>query len=208
MKLAFVTIALGTAAPSMAAQITFEGLNGFGETEIPDGYSGLNWDNLYSLTASNFASSGYPASVVSGSNIAFNGFGAPASFSSATPFTLNSGYFTAAFNDGLTVNVSGFIGAALTYSKVFQVNTSGPSLETFGWAGLTNVVLTSVGGTPRAGFGGSGTNFALDDLMINAPVSTGAVPEPITWTMMMIGFGAVGFAMRRQRNVTTTVRFV
>ena len=27
-----------------------------------------------------------------------------------------------------------------------------------------------------------------------------AAPEPATWAMMLIGFGAVGFAMRRKRS--------
>lgn len=30
----------------------------------------------------------------------------------------------------------------------------------------------------------------------------GAVPEPGTWAMMLLGFGAVGFAMRRSRRKT------
>lgn len=35
-----------------------------------------------------------------------------------------------------------------------------------------------------------------------------AVPEPATWAMMILGMGAVGFAMRRHRkNVTTTVAY-
>ncbi|MCU6455493.1 PEPxxWA-CTERM sorting domain-containing protein [Sphingomonas sp. A2-49] len=39
-------------------------------------------------------------------------------------------------------------------------------------------------------------------------VSIIAVPEPTTWVMMILGIGAVGFAMRRrQKNVTTTVKF-
>jgi PEP-CTERM motif len=29
-----------------------------------------------------------------------------------------------------------------------------------------------------------------------------AVPEPATWTMMLLGFGAVGYAMRRRRRPT------
>ncbi|MCU6453925.1 PEPxxWA-CTERM sorting domain-containing protein [Sphingomonas sp. A2-49] len=34
------------------------------------------------------------------------------------------------------------------------------------------------------------------------------VPEPATWAMMILGMGAVGFAMRRrQKNVTTTVAY-
>ena len=33
-----------------------------------------------------------------------------------------------------------------------------------------------------------------------------AVPEPATWAMMTLGFGAMGFAMRR-KNVSTRVRF-
>jgi hypothetical protein len=31
-------------------------------------------------------------------------------------------------------------------------------------------------------------------------LTTGAVPEPATWAMMLIGFGGIGFAMRRQRK--------
>ncbi|MHA6722701.1 PEPxxWA-CTERM sorting domain-containing protein [Sphingomonas sp. RS2018] len=34
-----------------------------------------------------------------------------------------------------------------------------------------------------------------------------AVPEPATWAMMTLGFGAVGFAMRRRAKVATRVRF-
>ena len=31
-------------------------------------------------------------------------------------------------------------------------------------------------------------------------VSVAAVPEPATWAMMLLGFGAIGFAMRRRRS--------
>ncbi|MHA6723459.1 PEPxxWA-CTERM sorting domain-containing protein [Sphingomonas sp. RS2018] len=39
-----------------------------------------------------------------------------------------------------------------------------------------------------------------------ASAATGAVPEPATWAMMLVGFGGIGFAMRRQ-TVTTRIRF-
>lgn len=37
-----------------------------------------------------------------------------------------------------------------------------------------------------------------------ANIRVGAVPEPATWAMMIIGFGFTGFAMRRQRRLTVT----
>ncbi|WP_070156339.1 PEPxxWA-CTERM sorting domain-containing protein [Sphingobium phenoxybenzoativorans] len=36
---------------------------------------------------------------------------------------------------------------------------------------------------------------------------TSAVPEPATWAMMVLGFGAMGMAMRRRRRVKTTVSY-
>jgi hypothetical protein len=42
---------------------------------------------------------------------------------------------------------------------------------------------------------------AIDDIRFFAGP---AVPEPATWAMMIAGFGAVGFAMRRRRNVTVS----
>lgn len=38
-----------------------------------------------------------------------------------------------------------------------------------------------------------------DDFIIKAVVSPG-VPEPATWAMMLLGFGGIGFAMRRRRQ--------
>lgn len=54
----------------------------------------------------------------------------------------------------------------------------------------------------------SGSFAALFDNNPNlaGTVTISAVPEPATWAMMLIGFGAVGFVMRRRRQ-TTTVRF-
>lgn len=34
-----------------------------------------------------------------------------------------------------------------------------------------------------------------------------AVPEPATWAMMLLGFGAIGFGMRRRRSDMLRVRF-
>ena len=45
----------------------------------------------------------------------------------------------------------------------------------------------------------SATNaFEIDNIAINA------VPEPATWAMMLLGFGAIGIATRRQRKIGVT----
>lgn len=53
---------------------------------------------------------------------------------------------------------------------------------------------------------GTGTGFhpfGIDNIVFNGT----AVPEPGTWAMMLLGFGAVGFAMRRrERHVRVTLR--
>ena len=44
-------------------------------------------------------------------------------------------------------------------------------------------------------------DFAFDDVSLQGPVpGTAAVPEPSTWSMMLIGFGALGVAVRRRRR--------
>ena len=45
---------------------------------------------------------------------------------------------------------------------------------------------------------GTGLAFSLQGTPVSAPV-----PEPATWGMMILGLGAVGFAMRRRRAAVT-----
>ena len=46
----------------------------------------------------------------------------------------------------------------------------------------------------------SGNDFALDDIVLDTiqPGGTSVVPEPATWAMMIMGFGAAGAALRRR----------
>ena len=49
----------------------------------------------------------------------------------------------------------------------------------------------------------AGDFVAIDDLQFattTVPPQGGAVPEPATWAMMLIGFGAIGFGMRRRKD--------
>ena len=64
----------------------------------------------------------------------------------------------------------------------------------YGFAYTTNSVLNSYGFETSPGTG----IFAT--MAIPA-----AVPEPATWAMMLVGFGAIGFAMRRRRSESGAV---
>jgi hypothetical protein len=50
----------------------------------------------------------------------------------------------------------------------------------------------------RAGLTGIGSSDVAHGLAVTQ--LTGAVPEPATWAMMILGFGGIGFAMRRRRK--------
>jgi hypothetical protein len=39
----------------------------------------------------------------------------------------------------------------------------------------------------------------LDDFLYSEPVAQ-AVPEPVTWIMMLLGFAGLGFTVRRSRR--------
>ena len=48
----------------------------------------------------------------------------------------------------------------------------------------------------------------VNNLTLGGPVTaTPGVPEPATWMMMILGFGAIGFGMRRSQKVTARIRF-
>lgn len=65
------------------------------------------------------------------------------------------------------------------------------------------VTLTSSQNFYGAKFSSSGNSFELDNVRfstasVQAPAGTSAVPEPSSWAMMIVGFGAVGYASRRR----------
>ena len=62
-----------------------------------------------------------------------------------------------------------------------------------GFAGITADAITSF---RIAAVNGQNINTGVDNIAI------GAVPEPSTWLMMLLGFGAIGGAMRRTRSRT------
>jgi hypothetical protein len=90
------------------------------------------------------------------------------------------------------------------------------------WVGFSAGALeTMVSGAPQPldhyAYYGKSNGYWIDsgkslDLGIQVfgqspPSASGAVPEPATWVMMLLGFGMTGFAMRKRSNVRMTVSY-
>jgi PEP-CTERM motif len=179
---AFVTI-----AGSAQQTITFDNLPSSAASPITNGYAGFQWTGFEYMDSRNEPGTGFANGTVSLYNIAFNQGGNPANFSSSIPFTLESADLTGAWNNGLHVEVQGFMGATLAYDHTYTVNATGPTLINFNFTGVNEVNLISSGGT-SAGYAGVGTEFVMDNLIV-------AVPEPGTWALFGLGLGAMGIIM-------------
>lgn len=115
-------------------------------------------------------------------------------------------------------------GATGTFSSNFNPSMGSVAGvgESFGGAGpgfvLLGDFLLGFGGTfygdrilsvDYAFFGGIGNGIESFGPITEASLTrvTAGVPEPATWGLMILGFGAVGAAMRRRASVKATVRF-
>ena len=169
---------------------------------VPNGYNGLNWSNFAALNTTGFTPSGYVNGVVSPTNVAFNGGGAPSEFSSGTPFNFDSAYLTAAWHNGLAVVVQGFLAGNTVYTTNLTLNTAGSTQFTFNYVGVDRVRFSATGGT-NPGFAGDGTHIAFDNLAFNGPVPPGiATPAPPTMVAALVGMAGLAFARRVRRAVT------
>jgi hypothetical protein len=193
-----IVVGLSAIAASLGhtqTTISFDDLSGTIGTPIANGYSGLNWSHFYTINAaqtavtdSRYATNGYAYGTISGSNVAYYSGGNTAAISSAdgTPFDVVSGYFTAAWLDGLKLTVDTFLtDGSFVSTNVYTLSTTKPTLLQFGFTGIGRIAFDTGGNY--------GYQFAMDDLT----VKTGVIPEPSTYCMIL-GLAALGLAVCRR----------
>jgi hypothetical protein len=142
-----------------------------------------------------------------------NSSGAQPAFGDGTRYLSVLGGGSATFTFATAVNSFGFdLGSADDYNNLI-VRLLGGSNQSFSGndiinsgiadgnqsAPRTNGRVTVLGGAGESFTGftiSSGQNSAeIDNLAVGS-----AVPEPGTWAMMLVGFGAVGYSMRKRPN--------
>ena len=137
---------------------------------IPLGYGGLNWSNFFVVNGIGFAQSypsGYGAGAVSVSNVVYNDYGNAASITSGSAFNFISAYLTAGWNDNLQLEVLGYSGLTLTYSNIYTLSATNPTLINFNYFGVNEVYFATFGGTPHPGYISNGENFAMDNVTVS-----------------------------------------
>jgi hypothetical protein len=134
---------------------------------VPDGYGNLQWDNFYTLNGVTDTGSGYHSGVISKNNVAYNSYGEPASiFVDSGSFKPVLGFFTAAWNDNLQLEIKGYLNGRLVFNKTYTLSATKPTPIVFG-VRVDTLDFRSYGGTHHNGYGGSGEHFAMDSFIVN-----------------------------------------
>jgi len=105
---------------------------------------------------------------------------------------------TGATGNPVTGTTSGFVGdfispCSIIFGGCGQVTWGSPSVFSFGNGGQFSVALSD------ATFWTPGTANVTGRFTLLAD-STPAVPEPATWAMLLIGFGAIGASLRSRNS--------
>ena len=215
---AFLTCAAGDADAAVIV-LDFEGVgdqvavNNFynGGTDGA-GNSGTNYGVVFSSTSlglrdSDAGGTGNFANEPSPSTVLFFQSGGEATLNFAAGFDLGFSFFYASSNEtGGLINVyEGLNGTGnLLASLALPINGGGCSGDPNGvpYCNWTNIGVAFSGIARSVDFGGTANQIAFDNITLGS-VTAGsggnAVPEPGTWAMMLVGFGGIGFTLRRRR---------
>ena len=193
MKFAFkllataaVTIAAGTAVPANAATYLLNYTIGSGNVTGSITTDGV----LGSLSASD----------ISAFDLLLNDGVGTFDITNSNAAVGISGNTLTATSTGLSFNFSGS-GYAL-----FQAPNLGSSMTFFCLEAGSACTGTNSGSTVDVHSVFPGQHISQEGTVQFASVKS-AVPEPATWAMMLMGFGAIGFAMRRRQKLTTRVSY-
>jgi hypothetical protein len=198
LSLALAAVAaLSIAAPASAADIINEnfeaGLGAFTAT----GQAGINTGNGYNFCCSTFGSAGAMANHF----VAFGSNNQPSGLIMTSPILVAGQTYHLTFDYGaLGVGSETLTLSLLEYSVSFsQLVTANNNMDTTFQTAAFDILGS--GGLLTFQFQSSGVSN-VDAIIDNIHLTglAAAVPEPATWAMMLLGFGGIGFAIRRRKE--------
>lgn len=132
----------------------------------------------------------------------------PLTISTNGSYVFQSTAITAGYDNYAFLYQNSFNPAA-QFTNLLVGNDDNPNI---GLSGFT-IALTTGTNYFFVGSGFANDDFGDFSLNVAGPgIATfngisGAVPEPATWAMMLLGFGGIGYSMRRRRRKTAIARF-
>lgn len=101
----------------------------------------------------------------------------------------------------------------VTFDSLGAITFAGPDYITaYGSHGILVQSLFASATYQYFRFEGLGPGFSGGRILeldaIAGTATPSGVPEPATWTMLLVGFGGIGFAMRRRPDANLRVRYV
>jgi hypothetical protein len=178
---------LAGATVANATIMNFDDLGSGCCNAVPNGYNGFNFVNFGSIDDIHHPGSGYDLGTISAHNTMFNLFGDPAQFglaNTASSFTLNSFYATAAWTDGLTLFLEGIDNGSIIHSTSVKLSNIVASLVTLNWGGIDTFRIST----------SDNSQVAFDNVAVNVS----SVPVP--GALPLLATGLVGIAALRRRN--------
>lgn len=193
---------LGLCSAAQAAVITFDDLPAAEADIIQEGYGGFHWgDNFMTSVAyihkNTLPGTGFAKGVVSGNYAAFNNFATTSSISSNL-FDFNGAYLTAAWNEGLFIEVTGFLDKLALFTTTVTVSTQQAQWFDFNFIGINQLSFRSWGGTASNPDEG-GEHFVMDNFTYNESANT-QVPESSSLALLLLG--AAGILLSRKTKKT------
>lgn len=211
MRGLLAAVAAITMLPSAANAAEF--VNGSFEAGAPAGsFSTVTGGNSSSITGWNVTGNSvdyignYWSAQEGARSIDLNGGaqgGIQQTFDTLAGIQYNVTFWLAGNPDGAPITKNVLVNATGAADGLFSFDSAGTSKVNMGWSKYTYNFFAT-GATTTLSFAsqnGGAYGAALDN------VSVAAVPEPATWALMLIGFAAVGFGMRRRSSATINVRY-
>jgi|KBSMisStaDraftv2_1062788.scaffolds.fasta_scaffold323779_2 hypothetical protein len=110
------------------------------------------------------------------------------------------GHFVSSSLTGTEFYPEGSIGGSISLSGPIFAILTGPAMDPFRAPPISDSIMPDLNMGPP--LGGALTRGGLISYAVTITYTILPVPEPSTWAMMLLGFGAIGMAVRRRKAST------